>query len=859
MEQVCHEQLPTGLASAVLPASSEIGADQEEELRGSDFLPSHVKEEHDADSDAPAVPISRGRTSALHVKLAAPFATPLPSECLVETDELLSIGDGGATPKFSLDEKLPKGPVFQALTRIRATINSYTLKVTMPGWFASVKVPTLQALERRLNNHAHQVVGVVDPDVELGFIALQSRIQILLSVWKSVKKWHDSQKNTALAEVYKTMVLLRPFLEASGAKFAPDLLNLFAHSSFQLAVEEDRPISETLRQFDPSDIVSITEVKEERVEDPPEEPDVSSSHLEGGKLDVKREPEMHKEDDAAMDSDGAAASSSSKKRRRSAHACPCDIAKQIHMSLSPREQLGFIIAEAIKAKMSNFTKLHEDPDGLKLWVDDLSGTAEVWQAKAPSVSGDSNFGTILAALEQIFRCGLGPGLRPKPSEVREARRTIYNGTKSGTIYANLCKGMIMYAGCKPFTSMSHQFATSGLQDDAATSAYNAAKQHFVDSIAPVFDNADQWFDGDGAHPALTVVAYEELARSGAAFCGEMSACIGRWTAASLEVFSEDVLANLLNAIEIAWCGNAIMCRETMSLLASRHCVAQIGAYSVKTSGATAADDDQLPQAEVEATQARAANKQRVEPATEVKEEPEAAGERDLAARGGIQPFVPGVAFMELIRGIARATRESLNTCKHVCNSLASQRGQDWFAQHTPPELSVPHMICNVDYNEEKLSALVQYTTAVDYLSACEPPTNRAGVSGAEPGPESPYTKALHDFASVHNEWKRCGFPTFKTEGIASSMEQLGVDVQMLARHICETNGAKLYAAHVQLGQLKWIEDIMSSDLNLSLIAPELVSSVPLNSLLSKLFGGAVGQEHKPNDFPSSVQAHQGPP
>ena len=116
------------------------------------------------------------------------------SECLVSDPEA-DYGEICSLPlhPMSCSGPLPAGHVFTAISRIRSTVNKYTESLCEIQWFETFKVATVQAVERRLANHEHNIVGQFHSDVELGFKQLRCRLKALLPFHKAILSWNASK------------------------------------------------------------------------------------------------------------------------------------------------------------------------------------------------------------------------------------------------------------------------------------------------------------------------------------------------------------------------------------------------------------------------------------------------------------------------------------------------------------------------------------------------------------------------------------------------------------------------------------------------------------------------------------------
>ena len=72
--------------------------------------------------------------------------------------------------------KLPSGNIFNSVGRIRITINAYVEEMQSVGWYVGFKLPTTQALYRRLQNHYQGIMSCAHCDVQIGYKQVSARV-----------------------------------------------------------------------------------------------------------------------------------------------------------------------------------------------------------------------------------------------------------------------------------------------------------------------------------------------------------------------------------------------------------------------------------------------------------------------------------------------------------------------------------------------------------------------------------------------------------------------------------------------------------------------------------------------------------
>ena len=151
---------------------------------------------------------------------------------------------------LSIDTKMPQGPLGSALAKIRGTVNKYTKSMSEPWWLVAVKLPTLQALARRLSVKKHEVLGHENVDLDISFRQLYGRVKSQIKLYKGFKLWADTQKDSSLIELLPPMDRLQPFLKFVNVDFAADLQICFHIASFHKEFASNGRVVDAMRTID---------------------------------------------------------------------------------------------------------------------------------------------------------------------------------------------------------------------------------------------------------------------------------------------------------------------------------------------------------------------------------------------------------------------------------------------------------------------------------------------------------------------------------------------------------------------------------------------------------------------------------
>jgi hypothetical protein len=134
-------------------------------------------------------------------------------------------------------------------------------------------------------------------------------------------------------------------------------------------------------------------------------------------------------------------------------------------------------------------------------------------------------------------CGLGD--KPKPSEVREARKLLISSSEQASPVSSMAKAFVMYSGTQPFMQLSEDRAKTGLHDKAASTNYNAAISVFENLFAVAYADVDVYFNGSSHEPKLTIDGFLGKAKLFPGICADLAMAVQRWTEATCEEKFQD--------------------------------------------------------------------------------------------------------------------------------------------------------------------------------------------------------------------------------------------------------------------------------------------------------------------------------
>ena len=380
---------------------------------------------------------------------------------------------------LSISQPFPRGPVFQALGRIRSTINTYVRQCEEFDWPRRAKLATLMALRQRLLNNERHIRGVVDPDVELAFDALTDRINALTQVIKNMKKWSDSSDLDVLISSGELLAQIEASVEAiSGRKLAPDLRLLCLFAGLHKAMKNNKSLATALLEIDFAEwglwrkaaIEYQAPVKQVKSEGDSEQG--SRSGITGVKEEESEVESGEAGDDGSRTRAKAKAREKRKVYRKNAITCSLDIIDRFQMKSPLPTQVGFIFAEVLKQYFRQLPPLVGMPDLATRVVKDLSDLERAW-SQQPELGSTSTFHSLTCALRDIFSVAGPHGTQARPSDVRAARRLVYGQAKENTPLGTLAKGAILFKNCGPVMDASKAYALSGMEDSSPSSVFKA--------------------------------------------------------------------------------------------------------------------------------------------------------------------------------------------------------------------------------------------------------------------------------------------------------------------------------------------------------------------------------------------------
>ena len=322
----------------------------------------------------------------------------------VDEHELGLPGDG--LSPFSLDAIFPKGsPLYLALRRTRGTLNERVLDLAIIDWVLRARTPSFISHLGRIKAHSHEVIGKVDPDIELGFRDMVTRLHSLIELHKKLKTWIDNKDPSLLVHVVRLLNFFQRFLENRGRTLAPDLSIVRFHGMFQVVVDKGEPVSELLQTLDIEEFIRTREELVSEMCNP------DAVHVDKDEDDDDSDGEMPALTDVDMELDkglslpaprkkgagkGAAKAKAQKKKDKLQHLIRVQLSAYLQMQDDALNQLSAMCCNAIKVQLSKCSAEPFKMEVLESMVDEYKRVLAIWRARVtPLLPGEARFPMLL--------------------------------------------------------------------------------------------------------------------------------------------------------------------------------------------------------------------------------------------------------------------------------------------------------------------------------------------------------------------------------------------------------------------------------------------------------------------------------
>ena len=80
------------------------------------------------------------------------------------------------------------------------------------GWYGSFKLPTIQALHRRLQNYDERIMARAHCDVQIGYKQCRARVCAMIELHRAISKWLTTHDDDELISILKPLKILQSYL-----------------------------------------------------------------------------------------------------------------------------------------------------------------------------------------------------------------------------------------------------------------------------------------------------------------------------------------------------------------------------------------------------------------------------------------------------------------------------------------------------------------------------------------------------------------------------------------------------------------------------------------------------------------------
>lgn len=452
----------------------------------------------------------------------------------------------------SMNAKLPTGGVCISLTRIRGTINEYVSRTSEPNWFASFKIGTVQALQRRLLAHTASIMGKMHVDVQIGFRQLKMRVASLLFLHRALRGWLEIHEDYHLVACILPARELGKFHEARQTSFASDLKLVFLYARFHYTLRRSKSVCKAMRGITADYMLELASA-------------CSRDAAVGGE-DLGFKPAPLEPCDGAADSSASKVVKTEQKPAKRSRTMLVGLSNKIPFKASATGHLAKLFSDGLKSYLFAMPKdFVEDEKMTDEMVKEMESMCDIWHdfvTKFRSDEDDKLFGVTLKAVATVFACcQRAEGAKPQAMHVRAARKTILDGVATGGVGEEVSKAIVSYEVGQVAMAHAKSHAAAGLEDLAADAAFAAVMGKFEKRFAQAYDDVESWLDSanDGHGHDMRSIGKELPAVTECAAC--LSSSLSRWSAASLSGHMENVVLAIANCVEIVSMCSFIMLRD----------------------------------------------------------------------------------------------------------------------------------------------------------------------------------------------------------------------------------------------------------------------------------------------------------
>jgi len=452
--------------------------------------------------------------------------------------------------------RLPTGTMWNAVGRIRKTINSYALAVALALWAQNFKVATVSALERRLNQYAASINTQPHVDIQVAFHQLVQRVTDLLECHKFLRHWLDSRSEDKLELVRERLLRLRAFLVHKELDLGPDAMLILMRADFFVMTQKvglSRAFRATVDLGIATQALRMLQDASENTPGGPDAPDnVEEEDTEDG---IKRE-----DDEEAAEAGTGQPKEQGKKRNRFAL---LGYEETLNIWTTPFFHVASLLAHGLKMFFFSLEPFAGDAARARDLMCHLTRLEKAWDRKVVVSDEQQEFpltlGFVSAAKVVVQTCLQDKASMPKVADARLARRFIGDTADADTDpFQQAAKAMLTYKNTAAAIAQCVSYCKAGADDEATMLLFSGALDVFEKALADLIDDPRAWtLAGNEGGPQTCTSLGDCLARSHALLVS-LTMVAGRVSQGTVQDHGEELAAAFENALEVGRIAHYVM-------------------------------------------------------------------------------------------------------------------------------------------------------------------------------------------------------------------------------------------------------------------------------------------------------------
>ena len=716
--------------------------------------------------------------------------------------------DEYAINEWSLDGKLPSGVLGNSIGRMRSTINNYVERMVQNGWVASFRTPTIKALQRRLENSTTAVSQSLHVELIDGHHQLTTRLVALLLLHKNLNSWCVNFNDKLLEECLSPRNIFVTYLDRMDLRLAPDLEIMFIRASFASELMQQDSLSKALKTISKMELLdSYLRLNDPKLAAPP---------------DVKQkptEPKVEEEivDPGADDESQSRKGSTRKKQKRGGY----DKSMELIVPEGPLQFVILIMDKALQLKMYSMHCSESLKDRVSNFIDDLTVADDLWMSEWAMEDGANAFGNLLKAIKVVFQClGDWAHSRPKPSDVRVARKTIQQAAMPAEgrppMKSALC--LSHYNVPKQAMEASRLVASASLRDEGADEEFESLFKTMEDDLQLAFQSFLKFFNHDCNGQPHTMHSFTHKMRKTMAWSTQLLSLADAWSDARLEDRCEDIETLLSYVSTVLGFAVAFCVRDFSDLFCTNSTL--LGPRVDEEASATPVADDVA--------------QDQGEQSMDVVDDHGGSNIEEANLASDLVNAAPNLASLALLckekeKDFATFMSEVVvraQGAKVVVDTFMQRRG-DW-VKNTSMVDSINATISLAERVRDLVLSSHTYIYDMAFLSDKAPPSEvaLAGLTSNSGSTEKPYMDALTRFCAFHGELVEGSILNFVwKDGFVDIMESTNLTSKLHRLHL--HIGTMTYDVHVNTCLASCIQALEASVIKASVVEVSTMANTSL--------------------------------